>query len=128
MLLTKTLRNLIVAIIAICLLIVAFFFLTISNSKPVSQPLIYGEGQKAEKADFANCVILNKNQAILITEGSKDTLGFDQILPYVQNKRQSVGNSTFNIIVTPDTDFGVVKKTLDACSISQLQDYRLLEM
>jgi hypothetical protein len=121
----KLLRTLILAIVAIGLVLVIFFSLTIFYSKPVN---IYGKEKKAEAADYANCIILYPNQVIFITKGSRDTLTPEQIVPSIQNNRQSVSKSTFNIIVSPKTDFGMIVQKLDACTSSALKDYRLLEL
>jgi biopolymer transport protein ExbD len=126
--LNKMLRILILAILAIGLVLVIFFLITISFSEPVNNPPVYGQGKKAASEDYTNCLIVYSNQVVLITAGSRDTLTSEQIVPSIQKKRESVSKGTFNIITTPDTNFGMVVKALDACTISELKEYQLLEL
>jgi hypothetical protein len=126
--LNKLLRMLILAIVAIGLVIVIFFLLTVSFSEPVNDPPIYGQGKKAAAKDYTNCIILYPNQAIFITAGSKDTLPPEQIVPSIQKNRESVSKSTFNIIIAPNTNQGMIVQALDACTVSELKEYQLLEL
>lgn len=126
--LNKTLRILILAVVAIGLVPVIFFLLTISFSEPVNNPPTYGQGKKASEKDYNNCIILFPNQAIFITAGSRDTLPTEQIVASIQKKREAVSKSTFNIIITPNTDLGMVVQALDACTVSELKEHQLLEL
>lgn len=126
--LNKMLRYVILAIVALSLVPVIFFMISISYSEPVNNPPTYGQGKKAAEKDYTNCIILYPNQAIFITAGSRDTLLTEQIAPSIQKNRESVSKSPFNIIITPDTNQEMIVHALDACTISELKEYQLLEL
>lgn len=124
----KALRILLIAFVGFCLVTSIFYFITLSSSKPVDQPAVYGKVQKAAAADYNNCIILYPEKPVFITAGINDSLTTGQIIPSVNNLRESVQKGPFNIIITPETSQELIAVALNACTTAGLKDYRILEL
>lgn len=124
---TKTHRITTIAILGAGLIVPVFFFMNVFQSKPVNNPPVHGQSKKATEADYNNCIILYGRQAVFISGEIMDTLSPDQIIPAISKHRRSVRNSIFNIIVSPEADNDMLLPALDACTSSDIDNYRFLE-
>lgn len=123
----KALRIIILAILGISLAVAVFYFVTVSLSGPVNQPMVEEKLQKAVEADYENCVILYPEKPVFIASGKTDSLTPGQMIAYASQHRQVLQNKQFSIIITPQTPQPLITLTLEACSAAGISNYRILQ-
>lgn len=103
-----------------------FFYSNVKSARATTLYENLNDAQKAEGADYKNCILLEKKAIVRISEGQK------QVLPYAQARQilirdTRINQSGFRIIVTPDINYQDLSDILLLMTELKMKNYILLK-
>lgn len=103
-----------------------FFYNTVRSSKASTLSENLNDAQKAETADYENCILLEKKGIIRIYEGQKQKLTYAQAREKLIRDTARLNRSRFRIIVAPGIDYQNLSDILLLMPALNIKNYTLL--
>lgn len=85
------------------------------------------DAQKAETADYENCILLEKKTIVRISEGQKQVLPYAQAREILTRDTARMNHPRFRIIVTPGIDYQNLSDILLLMTELKMKNYILLK-
>lgn len=103
-----------------------FFYNTVRSSKASTLSENLNDAQKAETADYENCILLEKEGIIRMYEGQKQSLTYVQAREKLIRDTARLNRSRFRIIVAPGIDYQNLSDILLLMPALRIKNYTLL--
>lgn len=103
-----------------------FFYNTVRSSKASTLSENLSDAQKAETADYENCILLEKKGIIRMYEGQKQSLTYAQTREILICDTARLNRSRFRIIVAPGIDYQNLSDILLLMTALKIKNYTLL--
>jgi len=103
-----------------------FFYNTVRSSKASTLSENLNDVQKAETADYENCILLEKEGIIRIYEGQKQKITYAQTREILICDTARLNRSRFRIIVAPGIDYQNLSDILLLMTALKIKNYTLL--
>lgn len=103
-----------------------FFYNTVRSSKASTLSENLNDAQKAETADYENCILLEKEGIIRIYEGQKQKITYAQTREILIRDTARLNQSRFRIIVAPGIDYQNLSDILLLMPALKIKNYTLL--
>lgn len=103
-----------------------FFYNTVRSSKASTLSENLSDAQKAETADYENCILLEKEGIIRIYEGQKQKLTYAQTREILILDTARLNRSRFRIIVAPGIDYQNLSDILLLMPALNIKNYTLM--
>lgn len=104
-----------------------FFYNTVKSAKATTLYESLGDAQKAETADYENCIMLEKKSIVRMSGGQKQVLPYTQARQLLISDTARINRSRFRIIVTPGVDYKNLSDILLLMTELKMKDYILLK-
>lgn len=104
-----------------------FFYHTVRSAKASTLSENLGDAQKAETADYENCILLEKKGIIRMYEGQKQVLSYAQVREILTRDTVRMNRSRFRIIVAPGIDYQNLSDILLLMTELKIKQYTLLK-
>lgn len=126
MLINKRFKNALLIILVGFAGSVLFFVWSITQSRPTTLYENSTDIEMAKQHDFDNCVILNKDNAVLIVSKQKRNVNYSNLEGDLLIELDKLKEKEFKIIMTEGSDYNEVDKILDIMSKAKVAKYKLL--
>lgn len=115
------------ALLAVVIAMMAIFFKnTAHRSQQTSFHENSAEVEAAKPADYKNCVVIRKDQAMLYVNNVETGLSFSTLREELPTRLTGINN--LNIIYSPDAEYSSIVQVLNAVTKAKMETYRLLKM
>lgn len=104
-----------------------FFYNTIRSAKASTLSENLSDAQKAETADYENCILLEKKGIIRMYEGQKQSLTYAQTREILICDTARLNRSRLRIIVAPGIDYKKLSDILLLMTELKIKNYTILK-
>lgn len=104
-----------------------FFYNTVRSSKASTLSENLSDAQKAETADYENCILLEKKGIIRMYEGQKQSLTYAQTREILICDTARLNRSRLRIIVAPGIDYKKLSDILLLMTELKIKNYTILK-
>jgi biopolymer transport protein ExbD len=123
----KNLKVLLLFILALSVAAVIFFYWSTTESKPTTFYENLPASKVAKKEDYDNCIVLNRNEAVLIVNNREANLNYTALNTELTIYVDSIKEKEFKIIITADSEYKQLVALLDILAKARVDSYKILK-